>query len=105
MQNFGAGYPSQPHSYAGTPQVIQPIHLGHNGGAQLIQINREAAKGLGITQIIIGIICFILNIVLLGISEVLLFPSYVGYGIWGGILVSFSRLIKTKKISRKLANY
>ena len=88
MQSYGAGYPSQPHPHEGMPQVIQPTSPGPKGGAQLIQINREAAKGLGITQMIIGIICVILNIVLLVITNEPVFPNYVGYGIWGGALVS-----------------
>ena len=88
MQSYGAGYPSQPHPHEGMPQVIQPTSPGPKGGPQLIQINREAAKGLGITQMIIGIICVILHVILLLRIKLSDFPNYVGYGIWGGALVS-----------------
>lgn len=91
MENYAAGYP--PQLYPDTTQVVNPGYHGR-GRHQAIQINRKAARGLGITQMTIGIICFILNIVLLGLNGGLFFPSYVGYGIWGGILFIVAGLLQ-----------
>ena len=76
----------QPVPYSGSPQFIQPISPGFNGAPKPTHYNRNAAVGLGITQMIIGIICLIMNSILIAYPIDVL--PYVGYGIWGGVLVS-----------------
>lgn len=54
------------------------------------RFNKKTAKGLGITQIIIGIVCVLVNSVLIVFhSRVTADVSFIlGYGIWCGALVS-----------------
>lgn len=85
-------YVVQPSPYSGMQQVIQPIYYGFIGSSQQTQYNRKAAMGMGITQMIIGVICLILNIVLMAFAK-MFFTSYIAYGIWGGILVGLPILI------------
>lgn len=74
---------------------ISPCHLNPqlNRGTiesfQPIKYDQKIAKGLGIAQKLIGIVCLTLNSVLVGADDTIHFPSLVCYGIWGGLLVSF----------------
>ena len=47
----------------------------------------QQALGLGITQILIGVLCIICNGVALGEGEIY---SIVAHGIWGGFIVSIA---------------
>jgi len=42
------------------------------------------SRGLGITQIIVGALCIVLNVLAIVFESI---PSIIGFGIWGGILV------------------
>ena len=90
MQENRAGYPSQPLPYQGTPQFIQPTYPGFNGSPNPTQYNRKAAIGIGSTQMIIGVVCLVMDSVLIGLNiEFERAVSFIGYGIWGGALVGF----------------
>ena len=88
MQENRSGYPSQPMPYQGPPQFIQATYPGFNRAPKPTQYNRKAAIGIGSTQMIIGVVCLVMNIILIDLNyrwrgNV----SFIGYGIWGGILV------------------
>ena len=88
MQENRTGYPSQPMPYQGTPQFIQSTYPGFNGAPKPTQYNRKAAIGIGSTQMIIGVVCLVMNSVLIGLNiEFESAVSFIGYGIWGGALV------------------
>lgn len=71
--------------YSGKPQFIGQINLGINGAVQQTKYNRKVALGLGITQMINGISCLIMNSVLISPNP---FINLIACGIWGGMLVS-----------------
>lgn len=65
----------------GVPMAAAPYYPP----APVTYLDRQS-KGLGATQIIIGILCIIFNIVAIALAPIGV--SAVGHGFWCGILVS-----------------
>ena len=64
--------------------VSQPYVIA-NGGSSLT-VGVKSARGLGITQIIIGSLTILLGILTVALLNH--WAAYVGFAIWGGIWVS-----------------
>lgn len=87
--------------------LTAPSYPGFNRASKPIQYNRKAAKGLGSIQMTIGIICILMNIILLAVNSE---PNYftqisqIGYGIWGGIvflIAGYLQVLSGRKIQNK----
>ena len=64
--------------------VSQPYVIANEGST--LSVGVKSARGLGITQIIIGSITILFGI--LTIAFLQYWAAYVGFAIWGGIWVS-----------------
>ena len=78
-------------SLAGSVQITLPNLLYQQ--FQPIQYNQKAALGLGITQMTLGILCIISNILMISVISKENLSKILFYGIWGGILVSFMDIL------------
>ena len=65
--------------------IVSQPYVITNGGSSLT-VGVKATRGLGITQIVVGGLTFLLGI--LNISLLNFWAGYVGFAIWGGIWVS-----------------
>ena len=73
---------------ASIPPIHQLNHSGYSGFLQPLDYNKKASKFLGIAQITIGIVCIFFNSLLFAVHVGNFKPFFIGYGIWGGALVS-----------------
>lgn len=81
--NLKVGSLSHCHSF----EVLHQISPEMSPALQHTNYNQKAARGLGIAQTIIGTLCIVLSSILMGTNEENIFPTSIGYGIWGGVLV------------------